>query len=81
MKIFRFITIALTLLLIGCKPLSLSHGVAVVDLNIVAKTLGRDDLIVKNVKSANDNLNRQLELKERVNYGRRNRGRKRVARG
>ena len=62
MKTFRFITIALTLLLlIGCKPLSLSNGVAVVDLNIVAKTLGRDDLIVKNVKSANDNLNQQLE--------------------
>lgn len=62
MKAFRFITFTLTtLLLIGCKPLSLSNQVAVVDLNVVAKTLGRDDLILKNVKSANENLNQQLE--------------------
>ena len=62
MKTLRFITVALTtLILIGCKPLSLTNEVAVVDLNLIAKTLGRDDLIVKNVKSANDNLNKQLE--------------------
>ncbi len=62
MKTFHFYTIVLTILLLtSCNQLSLSNGVAVVDLNIVAKTLGRDDLIVKNVKSANDNLNQQLE--------------------
>ncbi len=62
MKTFRFIAISLTaLLLISCKPPGFSNQVAVVDLNLIAKTLGRDDLIVKNVKSANDNLNQQLE--------------------
>lgn len=62
MKTFRFILITLTaLLLISCKPPGFSNQIAVVDLNLIAKTLGRDDLIVKNVKSANDNLNQQLE--------------------
>lgn len=62
MKTLRFIVIALTaLLLVGCKPLNLSNQIAVVDLNAVAKALGRDDAIVKNVKKANDKLNQQLE--------------------
>lgn len=62
MKTFRFIMLTLaTLLLISCKPLSMPNQIAVVDLNLIAKTLGRDDLIVKNVKSANENLNQQLE--------------------
>jgi len=62
MKAFRFIAITLTaLLLISCKPSGFSNQVAVVDLNLIAKTLGRDDLIVKNVRSANDKLNQQLE--------------------
>ena len=62
MNMFRFITVTLTmLLLVGCKPLNLSNQIAVVDLNTVAKALGRDDAIVKNVKTANDKLNQQLE--------------------
>lgn len=62
MKTFRFITIALTaLFLVSCKAPNFSNQIAVVDLNRIAKTLGRDDLIVKNVKSASDNLNQQLE--------------------
>lgn len=62
MKAFQSLIIILAILSIsGCKPLNLSNQVAVVDLNLVAKTLGRDDLIIKNVKSANDNLNQQLE--------------------
>ncbi len=62
MKAFQSIIVVLAILSItGCKPLNLSNQVAVIDLNLVAKTLGRDDLIIKNVKSANDNLNQQLE--------------------
>ena len=62
MKTFRFLILTLAVLsLISCKPLGMPNQVAVVDLNLIAKTLGRDDLIVKNVKSANDNLNQQLQ--------------------
>lgn len=62
MKTFRLIIVALTaLVLISCKPLGLTNQVAVVDLNEVAKALGRVDAIEKNVKSANEKLNQQLE--------------------
>ena len=62
MNVFRFTIVALTtLLLIGCKLPGLDNQVAVVDMNSVAKALGRDDAIVNNVKTANDKLNQQLE--------------------
>jgi Skp family chaperone for outer membrane proteins len=62
MKTTSFFAITLAALLASsCKPLNLSNSVAVVDLNVVAKSLDRDDLIVKNIQSANDDLNNQLK--------------------
>lgn len=62
MNTSRFLIITLTtLLLIGCKPSGLFEQVAVVDLNAVAEALGRDDAIAKDVETANNKLNQQLE--------------------
>lgn len=62
MNTFRFITIFSTaLILAACKPLNWTNQIAVVNLNTVAQELGRNDTITRDVQTANNKLNTQLE--------------------
>ena len=60
MRMCALAILAIALGLAGCDPLR-GGGVAIVDLDAVARALGRDEAIEQRVGSANEQLSSQLD--------------------